>query len=147
MRWRLVDRIDGFEPWRAIAVRKAVSLEEYSLLEPFGRRGTFPESLVLGSCVEAVRWLVSASSDFALTAVLCQVGEFRWEDQLGMGQVLEISATVEHRAEWRLHLACRAASGGAQVARGRIGTRLLPMEEGFEPELVRATWRELCGTT
>ncbi len=29
MRWRLLDRVDEFEPWRRIRGSKAVTLEEY----------------------------------------------------------------------------------------------------------------------
>jgi len=41
MKWRLIDKLERYEPWRSVSGRKAVSFEEYSLLKPFGRKGDF----------------------------------------------------------------------------------------------------------
>ena len=78
MRWRFMDRINRFEAWATIEGRKAVSLEEYSLLEPFGRKGSLPENLVVESCVHLARWLVIVSSGFEQTCILSAIDQFRF---------------------------------------------------------------------
>ena len=158
MRWRFLDRVDEFEPWERISGRKAISLEEYSLLERLGRPGSFPESLVLETCVELVRWLVAASSGFTWSCVLTEVDGFRVERETGPGEVLELGATVERRPstplravslsngeEGGLRLACRVESAGRPVAAGVIGMNLTSLEEGFDPKRVEGIWRELYG--
>jgi hypothetical protein len=128
-----------------IAARKAISLEEYSLLKPFGRKGDFPESLVLECCVESVRWLVAASSGFAQVSVLSEVHEFRIERVVGMGEILEIAATVKQRGENHVRVECRVKCSDKDAARGEITVALLPLNESFDREFVESIWRELYG--
>jgi 3-hydroxymyristoyl/3-hydroxydecanoyl-(acyl carrier protein) dehydratase len=147
MRWRFVDRVTSFEPWKRMIARKAISLEEYSLLKPFGRKGTFPESLMLESCVESVRWLVAASSGFTQVCILCEVSDFQFEREVGMGHVLEIAATVKQRAENDLNVACGVNCLGENVAHGEIGVVLAPLSESFDREIIETMWRELYGAS
>lgn len=146
MHWRFLDQVDRFEPWRAIAGRKAVSLEEYLLLRPLGRTGRFPESLVLECCVEIVRWLVAASSGFAQTSYLSEVQEFRIERETSMGDVLEVSASLARRDERRIEIKCRVDCSGNPVARGTIAVDLMPLGEAFDRAFVEGMWRELNGS-
>lgn len=147
MRWRFVDCILEIEPWTRIVGQKAVSFEEYSLLKRFGRKGVFPECLVLECCVELTRWLVAASSGFAKGSVLAEVEDFHFEREAGMGSLLDIAVTVEHRQGNDLSAQCRVTSGGERIAGGQICAALLPMDENFDPELVKGLWRELHGAT
>ena len=144
MRWRFTDRVERFEPWRAIETRKAVSLEEYSLLERFGREGAFPESLVLECCVEAARWLVAASSGFDQAGVLEAVESFAFSGPAGMGDALEIKVALAGPAgQPPLQLDCRVTAAGRTVAAGRIAVGLVPLAEGFDRDWVGGLWREL----
>ena len=143
MRWRMLDRVDEMVPWASISGRKAVSLEEYMLLEPFGRPGVLPESLVLASCVELARWLVAASSDFALTAVLHELSGFSLTDSAGMGQVLELTAEVRSRSADELEVECRVASAGRPLATGTLALGLTPSVECFDPAALAVAWGEL----
>jgi hypothetical protein len=145
VRWRMLDRVDDMAPWAHIAGRKAVSLEEYMLLEPFGRRGVLPESLILASCVDLARWLVAASSAFALTATLREVQEFDLARTAGMGQVLELTADVRDRRPDALALECGATCAGKPVAQGRLVMAFVPAGECFEPAALAAAWEELYG--
>lgn len=156
MRWRFVDKIDSFQPWRSAAGRKAVSLEEYSLGEPFGRKGVLPESLVLESCVQLVRWLVARSSEFRSTCILSEIDGFSLLREVGMGDVLAVAAEVvggegeapaEPLAGDRLRAECRVRSGGELVARGALSFGLLPMAAVADPEATEAIWRELYGAS
>ena len=158
MRWRFVDRILDFEPWAALRSLKAVSFEEYSLLERHGRAGAFPECLVLESCVESVRWLVAASSGFRSAAALVEVSEFRFVREAGMGDRLEIAIEVLERAENRLRVEVRAdvaprgnasalPSQKTSVARGVLVLETVPLSESFEREDVLALWNEIHGAS
>ena len=158
MKWRFLDCIISFEPWAMIAARKAISLEEYSLLKPFGRKGDFPEGLILECCVEAVRWLVAASSGFAQVSVLSEIEGFRFTAKMpipatadkmptmvGMGDVLEIAATVKQRGENDASIECCVKCSDKDAARGEITVALLPLNESFDREFVESMWRELYG--
>ena len=144
MRWRLVDRVDRFESWRLIAGRKAVSLEEYSLLEPLGRRGVLPESLVLACCVELVRWLAAASSGFELTGALESVEDMNFARQARPGAALEIGVQAARDGD-ALRADCAVRCGGQELAAGRLGLALMPLAESFDREWVEGVWKELRG--
>jgi 3-hydroxymyristoyl/3-hydroxydecanoyl-(acyl carrier protein) dehydratase len=144
VRWRFADRITAFEPWARIAGRKAVSLEEYALLDRFGRGGVLPESLVLETCVEHLRWLAAASSGFREACFLEEVERFAFAGRVGMADVLEVSVALSGPArEGRLAAQCRVACAGRAVAEGSIRARLVPLAESFEPERVELLWREI----
>jgi hypothetical protein len=144
MKWRFVDRIRAFEPWREIAADKAVSFEECCLLERWGRAGEFPASLVLESCVEAARWLVAASSDFTRTAALSECDRFEFS-HLRPAAPLAISVVVTSRSEQRLAVRAegRAPGRSGPVAQGQLALDLLPLADSFDREWLMGLWREL----
>ena len=158
MRWRFVDRVLDFEPWATLRSLKAVSFEEYNLLERHGRAGAFPECLVMEACVESVRWLVAASSGFESAVVLVEVSGFRLAREAGMGDRLEIEVKVLERAENRLLVECRvgvAAKRNAQtllspdmtVAQGVLVLETVPLSESFEREDMLVLWDEIHGAS
>ncbi len=146
MRWRLLDKVLQLEPWKSACGLKAVSFEEYVLYEPFGREGVLPESLVVESCVELIRWLVAESSDFEMTCLLEEVAEFEFSGEAGMGESLEIRATIVANESSRLVADCSVAVGEHRIARGRLGVGLVPMAESFDVEWMRGRWCELYAT-
>ncbi|MDR2208961.1 MAG: hypothetical protein LBE22_08335 [Azoarcus sp.] len=107
MRWRLVDKAISFTPWEAIAIIKAGSLEEYSLLERWGERGLAPASLLLESCVQAARWLVETSSSFSLTCDLQEVGFWHAMEGLRPGERYWVFLRVVERGNESLTLSLR----------------------------------------
>jgi hypothetical protein len=143
MRWRLVDSIEDVEAWTSIHGRKTVSLEEYSLLEPLGRKGCFPESLVLESCVHLVRWLAVVSSDFRQSCVLLEVGRFSVEHETKPGAVLTVSAKVLDKQEDKLTVECEVVIGGQRYGHGTIMLFLVPLGEIAVAEDMRTLWQEL----
>lgn len=145
MHWRFIDRVDSFEPWKAVAGTKAVSFEEASLLKPFGRKGDFPGALVLECCVELVRWLVAASSGFSLTSAVSRIDGFHLSRIGGPGGILTMTAEVERRGEDELLADCRVEFSDSASAGGRIAFVLVPLAESFDPGIVSAMWRELHG--
>ena len=147
MRWRLLDRVVHLETWKSARGIKAVSFEEYTLREPFGREGTLPESLVMESCVELVRWLVAGSSDFEMTCLLDEVAEFSFSGKAGMGESLDVRATIVAKESSRLVVECSIAVGEREIARGQLRVGLVPMAESFDVEWMRGRWDELYATT
>jgi len=147
MRWRFMDRVIRFEPWTAIEGRKTISLEEYSLLEPFGRKGSFPESLVVESCVLMARWLVVVSSEFEQTCILSAIDRFGFDRETAAGSVLTLSLKVSDRQSRDVRFACSVASGVHLVGHGNMVVSLLPLNETVVGEDRRALWQELYGKT
>ena len=108
MRWRMIDRINELVAWRSIAALKVVSLEEYSLLKPFGRKGECPQSLLLEACVQSCRWLTIVSSDFCLVALPASIQNFRLERAAAAGDALTIKTVVMNQHECVLDAECRS---------------------------------------
>lgn len=143
MRWRFVDRIEAFGLWAFIRGRKAISLVEYSLLNPFGREGTFPESLVLESCIHLARWLVIKSSDFKKTCLLSELGNLNFNHEVGMGHILTMGITVTMRREDNLHVDCEATDGERLICYGALTLGLMDLTGLADPEVMKAWWQEL----
>jgi hypothetical protein len=145
MRWRFADNIDAFEAWASIHGRKTVSLEEYSLLEPLGRKGSLPESLVVESCVHFSRWLVAASSRFQQSCILKEIKPFVFDRDTVAGAVLSIAIETQERADDELSVACDVTIGGQSCGHGNVCLSLVPLREMANPEDVELLWRELYG--
>lgn len=162
MRWQFVDRITRFERWAAIEGRKAVSLEEYSLLEPLGRKGMLPETLVLESCVHLARWLVVASSDFQDSCLLTGADDFAFEREAGAGSSLVMSLTCDPGRLPQLRtqedggrtrepdpgefeVRCVVTDGRDRLAHGDLRLCRIPLGEIAVPDEEAAMWRELYG--
>jgi 3-hydroxymyristoyl/3-hydroxydecanoyl-(acyl carrier protein) dehydratase len=143
MRWRFTDRVDAFAPWRSIAGRKTVSLEEYSLRDALGQAGTFPGPLVLECGVELARWLAAASSGFEQAAILDVVETFAFRSAAGPGDVLAVTVSVTRRGAEAMDVDCRVEAGGRPVAGGALRLALVPLGDGFSRDRVAAQWREL----
>lgn len=143
MRWRLIDNISALTPWVSICGRKAVTFEEYSLQKPFGRKGEFPESLIVGSCVELARWLVMASSDWQQGCQLVAVNNFRFTGIAGRGDTFALTLTVTARTDSQLTVACRATVDGHALADGQLVMQLTQLAEYDSAERRQLLWREL----
>ena len=143
MKWRFVDLIEQFEPWRAIRCVKTVSFEEYSLLERWGRGGEFPESLMLEAAVEAGRWLAIASSDFALAASLAEAQELRCVRPAARGEVLRTTMTVTERSDVEFGVKFSQETGGTVLMTGQLLMRLSPLKEAFDATSLRGLWQEI----
>jgi hypothetical protein len=143
MRWRFVDRMAGFEPWLSLRGRKSISFEEYCLLEPLGRKGVFPETLVLESCTHLGRWLVMKSSDFVKIGLLSEVREFSFANECGMEQSLEMTVRVQKKEEDSIEAAFEATAEGRPICRGVLIFGFTGLGELIDPETMRATWQEL----
>jgi 3-hydroxymyristoyl/3-hydroxydecanoyl-(acyl carrier protein) dehydratase len=94
MKFRMLDRIDAWEPQRAIRGVKAVSFEEYELREPLGYEPYLPESLILESLFQLANWLVILSSDYGEMSLGAQLDEARFLRPLVPGSRMELDVVV-----------------------------------------------------
>ncbi len=142
MRWRLVDRITRFEPWRAIAGVKTVSFEEYCLLEPLGLRGALPQSMVVGCFCELAGWLAAASTGFESSCLLTGVESFSLEGA-GMGSALELGMEVVRKEGETLAVSCTLADRGERAGGGGLVFEIVPLRELYDAGGREILWREL----
>ncbi|MDR1397246.1 MAG: hypothetical protein LBJ14_05895 [Desulfarculales bacterium] len=94
MRWRMIDRLWDFTPWRHIRARKMASLEEYCLLEILGVKGLAPGSLLLGAALEAIEWLVAQSSDYSRFPWADEINDFAIIRYLRPAEILDFSINI-----------------------------------------------------
>lgn len=156
MRWRFVDRMHAYKEWERLEGVKAISLEEYCLLERQGREGAFPESLILESCIQLGRWLIIRSSDFAQSCNVEEIEYCNFESGVGMGDWLELVIEFE-KSDYAVDSAdsksnirmmdCNAHAGGRLVAQGKIIVKLIELASIANPEDLKAMWQERYGTT
>ncbi|MFC1479583.1 hypothetical protein ACFL6F_03205 [Planctomycetota bacterium] len=146
MRWQFVDRIDRFEPWENISGRKGISLEEYSLLEPFKRKGIFPENLILESCVHLARWLVMKSSDFCQLSVVSSFNAVQFHEEAVMGDVLSILLTAKNRSDTAIEFDSSVKADKRQICSGMLEVSVIPMEGTCRFIDMKLLWQELYGT-
>ncbi|HNQ90108.1 MAG TPA: hypothetical protein PKM73_15940 [Verrucomicrobiota bacterium] len=99
MKFRFVDKITSWSPYRRITGVKAVSFEEYSLRDPLGQEPRLPESLLLESFLQLGNWLIVLSSDFRTMAMAVRITEVRFHDALVPGQRLGMAVTLTRRRE------------------------------------------------
>jgi 3-hydroxymyristoyl/3-hydroxydecanoyl-(acyl carrier protein) dehydratase len=145
MRWDFVDRIESYQEWKTLTARKAVSFEEFHLLENQGRQGEFPESLLLETCVETLRWLIIRSSGFQWSAALHSVDDFLLHAPARCGDVLSITAAIDECAPAYISAFCAASCSRGLLAGGKIQLETIPLEACFSRSWIQATWKELHG--
>jgi 3-hydroxymyristoyl/3-hydroxydecanoyl-(acyl carrier protein) dehydratase len=145
MRWYFIDRIESFIKWKSITALKAVSFEEFHLLEKQGRQGVLPESLLLETCVEALRWLIVRSSEFQLSSALHAVDAFKFCTPACCGDVLRVTATIEHRSPEYVSAFCTVSCPRINLAEGKISVETMPLDLCFDPSLLQGIWKELHG--
>jgi 3-hydroxymyristoyl/3-hydroxydecanoyl-(acyl carrier protein) dehydratase len=145
MRWCFVDRIESYLEWKSITALKAVSFEEFYLLEKQGRQGEFPESLLLETCVEALRWLIVRSSGFQRTSALHSVEAFKLHTPARCGDVLRLTVTIQNCSPDYVSALCTVLCQRAILAEGKISAVTMPLDLNFDPSLLQGTWKELHG--
>lgn len=92
MRWRWIDRIVRMDLDGACAGVKAVSLEEYALGEPLGRRGALPETLAMECAVALARWSIIVTSDFTETGAWFESLDFSMRAATRPGDRIDVEA-------------------------------------------------------
>jgi len=147
MRWQFIDKITDIAEWSSIEAVKAVSFEEYQLYVPLGRQGVFPESLLIESCTEVIRYLVVFSSHRKTTALLSEVRNFKIDKPVQKGSCLILSAQVKKRNNEFVYAECTINCEKQVVATGQLTCRLDPLDEYIDPIYMSEKMREVYGTS
>jgi 3-hydroxyacyl-[acyl-carrier-protein] dehydratase len=144
MKFRLVDKITSWTPWKSISGVKSLSFEEYSLKEAFETRPRLPEILLLESVLQLGNWLVMLSSDFQKMAVVARISEVHFEDFLLPGQRVQLEVRLTRRREGGLELAGEGRVEGRKIISG-LGCLALPLHlpEYQDPEGLRVLFSEM----
>ena len=138
MKLRLVDRILAVDD-ASIETEKAISFEEFSLLKPWGRKGAFPESLLLQVAVESAALLVVHRTGRTSIAVLQGVLSMRFEGETRLGDVLRCRVVAE--ASGRTVFEMDTKRG--RLASGELRLREVDLERCFDTEAFALTWDAL----
>lgn len=140
MKFRLIDKITGFKKYEWIETVKAISLEEYSLLEPWGRKGAFPETLILQIAVESAALFAAASSEFRWIGLLDTVEEVRFLSETAPGDVLHTRVRAENSGR-RFGFVISASE--KTIARGGFVSRPVPLADFYSENDFRIIWEAL----
>jgi hypothetical protein len=66
-------------------------------------------------------------------------------NQVGMGQILTLTAVVRRREGDALVIGCEVSDGERQVCTGMLTLGLVPLSEVLDQETPKAMWQELYG--
>jgi len=142
MKWRFVDRVTGYEPWKSMQGEKAVSFEEYCLLEPFGLAGEFPRTLLIECSVELCSWLVAASSGFEK---FCTLGGMEGFETMRTGPASLLAVNIEIVEVNGDEITAKAelSDMGGVVGRGSMMLDILPLADLAARGDMEHIWREI----
>jgi 3-hydroxymyristoyl/3-hydroxydecanoyl-(acyl carrier protein) dehydratase len=142
MKFRMVDKILQFEKGVSIETCKAVSFEEFSLLKCWGRKGAFPETLLLQCAVESASLLIAASTDFTSIGELSAGNPVRFFSQTAPGDVLfaTIQVAAIHPDRWSIQFTLRTRQ--EPVADGALSLGLVDLGTCFTPKNYKRMWKE-----
>jgi len=142
MKWRFVDRVAEYSPWKSIYGGKAVSFEEYCLLEPLGRTGEFPRSLLIECAVELSSWLVAVSTGFKSVCVLGGMDCFETQPT-GPASVIDIKIAFDEIDGDKIAANAELSDSGEVVGRGTLTLLMSPLSEFADSDNMEQIWREL----
>jgi 3-hydroxyacyl-[acyl-carrier-protein] dehydratase len=143
MKFRLVDKILSWEPYRRITGVKAVSFEEYCLKEPFGEQGRLPELLMLESFLQLGNWLILLSSDFAQMGLVAKLPEVRFGGFLPAGGQLRLEVEVVRRREDGFVLSGQGWLGDKVLIQGECLAVPVDAAEYVDAEALRVLFSEI----
>ena len=144
MKFRMVDRILAWQPWKSIRGVKSVSFEEYRLKSAFGDEPHLPPTLLTEALFQLGNWLIMLSSDFSQRGLAVRMQEVRFLDTLRPGQSLLMEGKVRsHRADM-VAFEGRALVGSEVIATVTGGLALLvDLEDYHDPDDMRVLFSEI----
>jgi 3-hydroxyacyl-[acyl-carrier-protein] dehydratase len=144
MKFRMVDRIVGYERCKSIAAAKTVSFEEYQLKSAFGDQPCLPESLVLESLFQSAVWLIMLSSDFAKMGLLVRAQEVRFIEPVRPGQTMFLEVRARSYRSDGVMFDGQARVNRKTVAYGKgCLARVVQLAEYFAPDDLKVLFSEI----
>ena len=144
MKFRMVDRITGFQPRESIRGVKTVSFEEYQLKAPLADEPRLPESLLMESVFQLGNWLIMLSSDFSQMGLLVRVQQVQFHGLVRPGQSVEMDVRVKRYRDDGVLFDGQATIGDDVIA---VGTDCLatcvPLCEYRDPSDVKVLFSEI----
>ena len=155
MRFALVDRVVEVIPGKRIVAAKAVSRAEEYLADHFPTFEVLPGVLMLEALVEAARWLVWASEDFAHSVILLREAKnVTFTSFVTPGRILRLEVTCRGLADDHSEFAGVGYCEDNQVVKARFGLihanladnrpEQARIDTGLR-EAARSRWALLCG--
>jgi 3-hydroxymyristoyl/3-hydroxydecanoyl-(acyl carrier protein) dehydratase len=142
MKFRLVDKIIDFEKEVSIETAKAVSFEEFSLLKRWGRKGAFPETLLLQFAVESASLLIAGSTGFASMGVLAEAGPVRFFSPSTPGDIVHASLQAASVGMNRWEIKFTLKTQREPIADGLLSMDLVALDTCFETKYYLLMWKE-----
>lgn len=144
MKFRMVDRITGFEPRAEIHGVKTVSFEEYQLKTVLGDEPRLPESLLMESLFQLGNWLIMLSSDFSQMGLLVRVQEVQFLRSVLPGQSVQMDVEVRRYRSDGILFDGQALIGEEVVAvGGGCLAACVPLSEYYDPSDVKVLFSEI----
>lgn len=148
MRFHLIDRVDGYEPGKALRATKLLALGEEYLADHFPRFPVMPGVLMLQACVEAAAWLWRASTDFRHpVVVLREVKTVKYGTFMQPGRRLDVTVELLTQADDTATFSGKGADdAGKQTVAARFtlkgyGLAARGPAGAAADELLRAHWK------
>lgn len=144
MKFRMVDRILGWEPRQVIRGMKTVSFEEYELRERLGYEPYLPESLILESLLQLANWLVMLSTDYEQMCIGAQWDEAQFLDTLRPGSRMVMEVTVSGWSDDSVIVHGTVSDGRKKVVTvRRCLAAFVPTAEYYDPDDLRVLFSEI----
>ena len=144
MKFRFVDSITAWAPYKQITGIKTVSFEEYCLREAFGDEARLPETLLLESFLQLGNWLILLSSGFKTMGVAVRISEVRFRDFLLPGQRVQMSVNIVRQQDDGFEFSGEGLVEGRAIITG-LGCLASPVPavEYVNPDDLRALFSEI----
>jgi 3-hydroxymyristoyl/3-hydroxydecanoyl-(acyl carrier protein) dehydratase len=144
MKFRLIDKILSWTPYKSISGIKAVSFEEYQLKESFGDEARLPEMLLLESVLQLGNWLILLSSDFTRMGMVAKLGRVCFHDFLRPGQQLRVTVNLLQQDAHGFVFSGQGAVADRKVISGlRCLAISVPAHEYVNPDDMRVLFSEI----
>ncbi len=144
MKFRMVDKITGYEPGRSIRGIKTVSFEEYELKTAFSSRPALPECLVMESLVQLGNWLIMLTSGYTKTGLLAGAGEIRFVRLPGPGESLRLDVRILGFRKNMVRYEGQVLIGAETVACGKAClAKLVDLAAYSDPEDLKVLFSEI----
>lgn len=138
MRLRLIDRISEYRRGEAIAGRIAVPFEASLLLEPLGRDGVLPESLLIAAAAELAQWAAGEASGWSRGAELAVVEDLRFSRPAVHAELLTLRLAADGTF--------RVSGDLGADAGGRLSFTPVALAPLCDPRVLAEDWEVLRGT-
>jgi 3-hydroxymyristoyl/3-hydroxydecanoyl-(acyl carrier protein) dehydratase len=142
VKFRFVDKILSFSISGSIQTEKAISFEEFSLLKIWGRKGTFPETLIFQFAVESAALFIAGSNGFETFGVLDHIDEAHFLKTTRPGDVLLGSIDLISDPDPTYDFKFKISVVEKEIAHGRFGLSPVPLPEYFEKETYTLMWKD-----